>query len=302
MGFAAAEKTERVASVLGPAGLTRGFARLVVILGHGSTSSEQPARIGPRLRSVRGTARRPQRAALRGHGQPARSARALARSAASTFRPIPGSSADITTPAATTWSSTTSMRFPPRTRPIWIAFASRSKKPGRGMPRSAPGDSNRAPLTLPRTQALRHVEERSEHLAQPRPEYGHCTNAVCIVGRRSLTRGLFLDRRAFLVSYDATQDPDDQKSRGVAGRRGSRLRGHQSRILLLFRRQRPLRLRHQTPSQRHGPGGRDGWPRQRLANRIALANGRDPRAGSHALRDRDDARTSDQGSEREPLA
>ncbi len=58
--------------------------------------------------------------------------------------------------------------------------------------------------------ALRHVEERAEHLAQPRPEYGHCTNAVCIVGRRSLTRGLFLDRRAFLVSYDPDQDPDDR--------------------------------------------------------------------------------------------
>ncbi|MGH9560927.1 MAG: putative inorganic carbon transporter subunit DabA, partial [Terracidiphilus sp.] len=61
--------------------------------------------------------------------------------------------------------------------------------------------------------ALRHVEERSEHLAQPRPEYGHCTNAVCIIGRRTLTRGLFLDRRAFLVSYDADRDPD---SRGLA--------------------------------------------------------------------------------------
>ncbi len=60
------------------------------------------------------------------------------------------------------------------------------------------------------SDALRHVEERSEHLAQPRPEYGHCTNAVCIVGRRSLTRGLFLDRRAFLVSYDADQDPSNQ--------------------------------------------------------------------------------------------
>jgi uncharacterized protein YbcC (UPF0753/DUF2309 family) len=58
--------------------------------------------------------------------------------------------------------------------------------------------------------ALRHVEERSEHLAQPRPEYGHCTNAVCVVGRRSLTRGLFLDRRAFLVSYDADRDRDDR--------------------------------------------------------------------------------------------
>ena len=42
MGFAAAEKTERVASVLGPAGLTRGFARLVVVLGHGSTSLNNP--------------------------------------------------------------------------------------------------------------------------------------------------------------------------------------------------------------------------------------------------------------------
>jgi hypothetical protein len=65
--------------------------------------------------------------------------------------------------------------------------------------------------------ALRHVEERSEHLAEPRPEYGHCTNAVCIVGRRSLTRGLFLDRRAFLASYDAAQDPRDEYLAAVLG-------------------------------------------------------------------------------------
>jgi uncharacterized protein YbcC (UPF0753/DUF2309 family) len=66
-------------------------------------------------------------------------------------------------------------------------------------------------------EALRHVEERSEHLAEPRPEYGHCTNAVCIVGRRSLTRGLFLDRRAFLASYDALQDPDGSGLAAVLG-------------------------------------------------------------------------------------
>lgn len=63
-----------------------------------------------------------------------------------------------------------------------------------------------APANASPEQALWHVQERSEHLAQPRPEYGHCTNAVCIVGRRSVTRGLFLDRRAFLVSYDPTLD------------------------------------------------------------------------------------------------
>jgi uncharacterized protein YbcC (UPF0753/DUF2309 family) len=39
-----------------------------------------------------------------------------------------------------------------------------------------------------------------------RPEWGHATNAVTIVGRRARTRGLFLDRRAFLNSYDPTQD------------------------------------------------------------------------------------------------
>ncbi len=56
--------------------------------------------------------------------------------------------------------------------------------------------------------ALRHVEARTDDLSQARPELGHCTNAVCVVGRRALSRNLFLDRRAFLVSYDATQDSD----------------------------------------------------------------------------------------------
>jgi uncharacterized protein YbcC (UPF0753/DUF2309 family) len=73
------------------------------------------------------------------------------------------------------------------------------------------------PANVSPADALKHVEERSEHLAEPRPEYGHCTNAVCIIGRRSLTRGLFLDRRAFLASYDATQDPDDQSLAAVLG-------------------------------------------------------------------------------------
>ena len=68
----------------------------------------------------------------------------------------------------------------------------------------------RRPTNASPAVALRHVEGRSEHLAEPRPEYGHCTNAFCVIGRRSLTHGLFLDRRAFLASYDVNQDPDDQ--------------------------------------------------------------------------------------------
>lgn len=63
------------------------------------------------------------------------------------------------------------------------------------------------PLEASPRQALERVRARTTDLAQPRPECGHATNALCIVGRRERTRGLFLDRRAFLVSYDPTTDP-----------------------------------------------------------------------------------------------
>jgi uncharacterized protein YbcC (UPF0753/DUF2309 family) len=64
------------------------------------------------------------------------------------------------------------------------------------------------PRWYPPLAALAHVQGRAADLAQPRPEYGHATNAFCIIGRRARTRGLFLDRRAFLVSYDPALDHD----------------------------------------------------------------------------------------------
>ena len=66
------------------------------------------------------------------------------------------------------------------------------------------------PLWYPPLAALAHVEGRAADLAQPRPEYGHATNAFCVIGRRARTAGLFLDRRAFLVSYDPTEDVDGE--------------------------------------------------------------------------------------------
>ncbi len=68
-----------------------------------------------------------------------------------------------------------------------------------------------APLDLSFPAAHRHVQERSQDLAQARPEFGNATNAICIVGRRQRTRGLYLDRRSFLMSYDPEQDTPDTK-------------------------------------------------------------------------------------------
>jgi uncharacterized protein len=66
-----------------------------------------------------------------------------------------------------------------------------------------------APLSLNQVGAKHHMEGRAEDLSQVRPEWGHATNAICMVGRRERTRGLFLDRRSFLVSYDPSQDTDN---------------------------------------------------------------------------------------------
>jgi uncharacterized protein YbcC (UPF0753/DUF2309 family) len=66
-----------------------------------------------------------------------------------------------------------------------------------------------APLEMSTAEALQHVEERAEDLSQARPEYNHATNALCYVGRRAWSRGLYLDRRAFLTSYDPSIDDEN---------------------------------------------------------------------------------------------
>jgi uncharacterized protein YbcC (UPF0753/DUF2309 family) len=64
-------------------------------------------------------------------------------------------------------------------------------------------------------EAFKHVRNRATDMAQPRPEYGHSSNALAIVGRRALTKGLFMNRRSFLLSYDWTTDPDGSILRQV---------------------------------------------------------------------------------------
>ncbi len=65
-----------------------------------------------------------------------------------------------------------------------------------------------APLRPGAEKAQNHVNGRRYDFSQPRPELGHVTNACAFFGRRTMSRGVFFDRRAFLISYDPLTDID----------------------------------------------------------------------------------------------
>jgi uncharacterized protein YbcC (UPF0753/DUF2309 family) len=65
-----------------------------------------------------------------------------------------------------------------------------------------------APTEISPKQAFAHVDTRSCDWANPRPEWGLAGNAAFLIGRRQLTKGLDLGGRVFLHSYDPIADPE----------------------------------------------------------------------------------------------
>ncbi|CCH31313.1 DUF2309 domain-containing protein [Actinosynnema sp. NPDC047251] len=207
MEFPPAEMTDIVSTVLRTTGLSRGLAPVVLIVGHGSSSLNNPhesahdcgatggGRGGPNARAFAAMANDP--AVRRGLAE-----RGTVIPEGTWFVGGYHNTCDDTMTYYDEDLVPAGHAEPLRAAKVALAEAcalaahERCRRFESAPPDLAPED------------ALAHAETHAVDLGQPRPEYGHATNAVCVVGRRSLTRGLYLDRRAFLASYEPAADTD----------------------------------------------------------------------------------------------
>jgi len=205
VGYSLQEMTDIGERLLRDIGLTSGFSRLVLTIGHGSDSLNNPHNSAYNCGACGGAAGGPNGRAIAQILNDPRVRENLARR----NLVVPEDTVFVggyhnTCNDTVTFSDVD--RIPPSHRQ---EFDSAKVAIDATCERNAHERCRRfmsAPLTLSFPAARQHVEERAEDLAQTRPELGHATNAITIVGRREWSRGLFLDRRAFLTSYDPTQD------------------------------------------------------------------------------------------------
>ena len=206
-GFSLEERCLFAEVALTMMGLTDGFGRLVVLCGHGSHTENNPYQAALDCGACGGNGGAPN----------ARTAAAILNGtdvrehlAARGIR-IPADTWFVAAEHDTASDRVTLLDrhlVPPAYRDELDRVAADLLRAGARLSAERCASLPGAPRGSTPQRAARHVRARGSDWAQVFPEWGLAGNAAFIVGPRAMTRGIDLQRRAFLHSYEATVDRD----------------------------------------------------------------------------------------------